>query len=211
MNSGTEGSLAATSPGVRRMPMPMVLPTRIAKPNATPSTLSRFPGGDTSPRTARSACRVVIARSCSDADDDVGHPFRHTARSRAASAGGLTPRWARQRHRPACRAAASPLHIGSTRQRFPKRSPGARISGPRRRAARRPPQSVEIVPSSRTDRHESSTPHQTRSFPMHNRPEPEPFRGKRLRLADRLACLLAIDQNVVPEELPNLWLRPEPP
>ena len=43
MNSGTDGRRAATSPGVRSIPMPMVLPTRTARPNATPSTRSRLP------------------------------------------------------------------------------------------------------------------------------------------------------------------------
>jgi hypothetical protein len=42
-NSGTDGRCAATSPGVRRIPIPMVLPMTMARPKATPSTRSRLP------------------------------------------------------------------------------------------------------------------------------------------------------------------------
>lgn len=44
MKSGTDGTRAAISPGVRRMPMPMLLPTMTARPNASPRTWRR-PGG----------------------------------------------------------------------------------------------------------------------------------------------------------------------
>jgi hypothetical protein len=51
MNSGIEGTRAAISPGVRRMPMPIVLPTSTARPKATPRTCSNRPG-DVVPRAS---------------------------------------------------------------------------------------------------------------------------------------------------------------
>ena len=44
MNQTGCGSAAATSPGVRRIPTPMVLPTMIASPKATPRTFRRRDG-----------------------------------------------------------------------------------------------------------------------------------------------------------------------
>src|ERR671932_2602288 len=61
MNSQAFGRRPATSPGVRRMPMPMVMPTVTAIPNTTPSTRSR------GPRPPGFTASTTVADSSTDA------------------------------------------------------------------------------------------------------------------------------------------------
>ena len=48
-------------------------------------------------------------------------------------------------------------------------------------------------------------------LPRHNRPESEALRFESLEIADRVARSIALDHDIVPKKLPNLWLRPKRP
>src|SRR3954453_4691400 len=58
-NGQRVGSCAAMSPGVRRMPAPIMFPTVTARPNVTPRTVSSFARGkNVSVADAENSCAV---------------------------------------------------------------------------------------------------------------------------------------------------------